>query len=282
MKDGILIGLILAGGAGAAILLARRQEQGGGGGGGYAGGGGAADYSGGLESGSYIDPISGLPINPVTGLPDPNMGTGGAGTGGAGSGPVLDLRLSPEVEAAILKNTEDTNRQIQGDNEATNQAVRDAANQQASDSALSRNVNIAVGAGLLAASYKGIASFGRGLISGAAGLGRSVPAIARAAAISPAAPIVGGALQGGLSIVQGAQDLQARNQGQGPYAHIQNDAAAVTAATANTAAATAVGAGSLGLASLDFNKGVHFLGLPVVTKASGHRVRLFGQSWLEF
>ena len=90
-------------------------------------------------------------------------------------------------------------------------------------------------------------------------------------------------VQGGLSIVQGAQDLQARNQGQGPYAGIKSDAAAVTAATANTAAATAVGAGSLGLASLDFNRGVSFLGLPVVTTGSRPgRTRLFGQSWLEF
>jgi hypothetical protein len=90
-------------------------------------------------------------------------------------------------------------------------------------------------------------------------------------------------VQGGLSIIQGAQDLAARNQGQGPYANIHNDAAAVTAATANTAAATAVGAGSLGLASLDFNRGVSFLGLPVVTTGSRPgRTRLFGQSWLEF
>ncbi len=284
MKDGLIIGILAAGGVGAALLLSRRQEEGGGGGGGgyYAGGGGASgDGFGGMESFTGIDPSTGLPINPYTGLPDPTMPPPNGNGGGAA--PVLDFRLSPEAEAALVRDAQDTNRRIADDNAATNQAVADAANQQASDSALSRNVNIAVGAGLLAASYKGIVSFGKSVITGASGLGRNLPAIARSVITSPAAPIVGGAFRGLESIGQGAQDLQARNQGQGPYAHIQNDAAAVTAATANTAAATAVGAGSLGLASLDFNKGVHFLGLPVVTTGSKRgKTRLFGQSWLEF
>jgi hypothetical protein len=286
MKDGLAIGILAAGGIGAAILLSRRAQADSGGGGYYAGGGGAGggDGFGGLESFNSIDPTTGLPINPYTGLPDPTLPPpGGAGTPPPGGAPVLDFRLSPEAEAALIRDAEDTNRRIAEDNEATNQAVRDAAAQQERDSALSRNVNIAVGAGLLAASYKGIVNFGKSVVTAASGIGRSLPALARGAIVSPAAPIVGGALQGGLSIVQGAQDLQARNQGHGPYAHIKNDAAAVTAATANTAAATAVGAGSLGLASLDFNRGVHFLGLPVVTTGSKRgKSRLFGQSWLEF
>jgi hypothetical protein len=281
MKDGLVIGLLAAGGLGAAVLLSRRAQADQGGGY-YAGGGGSGDGFGGFDSFSSIDPSTGLPINPVTGLPDPGLAPPGT-TNPGGAPSVLDFRLSPEAEAALIRDAQDTNRRITADNEATNQAVRVAAAQQERDSALTRNVNIAVGAGLLAASYKGIASFGRSVITGASGLGRNLPALARTAIVSPAAPVLGGALRGAQSIGQGVQDLRARNQGQGPYAHIRNDAAAVTAATANTAAGTAVGAGSLGLASLDFNKGVHFLGLPVVTTGSKRgKSRLFGQSWLEF
>lgn len=275
MKDGLVIGLIAAGGLGAAVLLMRNREaeQGGAQQAYYGGGGGAGEGYGGLESFTSIDPTTGLPINPYTGLPDPNL-TNPNGQGAPA--PVLDFRLSPEAEAALVRDAEDTNRRIAADNEATNQSLRNAADQQARDSELGRNVNIAVGAGLLAASYKGITSFGKSVITGSSGLGRNLPALARSAITSPAAPILGGVVQGGLSIGQGVQDLQARNRGEGPYARLSQPAA-VTAATANTAAATAVGAGSLGLASFDFNKGVHFLGLPIATPGrKPGKSKLFG------
>lgn len=281
MKDGLVIGLLAAGGLGAAYFLSRRSQAESGGGGFYAGGGGQGDGFGGFPSYSSRDPATGLPLNPYTGLPDPALPSASPGTPPPSG--VLDFRLTPEAEAALIQDTQDTNRRIAQDNEATNRALRDAAAQQGRDSALNRNVNVAVGAGLLAASYKGILNFGKSVVTAASGIGRNLPALARTAIISPTAPVAGGAIQGALSIVQGAQDIAARNRGQGPYAHIKNDAAAVTAATANTAAATAVGAGSLGLASLDFNRGVYFLGLPIAEKGSKPRTsRLFGQSWLEF
>lgn len=284
MKDGVVIGVLAAAGLGlGALFLARRPETNGEGAGYYGGGGGGAAPGGygGLESFAGIDPATGLPVNPYTGLPDATLP--GPGPAPGSTGPVLDFRISPEAEDRLIRDAEDTNRRIVQDNEATNRAVRDAAAQQERDSAFNRNVNVAVGAGLLAASYKGILNFGKTVVTGASGIGRNLPAIARNVATSPGAPVVGGAVRGLESIVQGAQDIAARNRGQGPYARINNDAAAVTAATANTAAATAVGAGSLGLASLDFNRGVYFLGLPIAEKGSKPRTsRLFGQSWLEF
>jgi hypothetical protein len=277
VKDGLIIGLLAAAGAGGAfLLLSRRSQDEAGYPAYYGGGGGPVDM--GYGNYSFIDPLTGQPIDPITGLPGTPGAPGTPGTPGT-PGPGV-IRLTPEAEEAIIQDTQDTNEQLLRDSEAANQAIVDAANRQAQDQRNQLLVDVGVGAALLAASHRGIANFARSvatggqkLLSSAAGLGRTATPLARAAITSPAAPIAGG----------GAQDIHARTQGQGPYAHIKNDAAAVTAATANTAAATAVGAGSLGLASLDFNRGVHFLGLPIVTTGSRPRKsRLFGQSWLEF
>lgn len=77
------------------------------------------------------------------------------------------------------------------------------------------------------------------------------------------APAIGAAIGGAQAIGQGVIDLQNRQRGTGPYAHL-NAPASTVAGVANVAAGAAVGAGSFGLATLDFNRGVTFFGLPVV------------------
>ena len=297
-SDEVALGLLALGGAGALAWAWMHREDTSGGqqappqtGGGEGGG-----LPGGFGGFTAIDPLTGLPVDPTTGLPTDPATPPPAATSGP---PIYNVTFSPDAERQII----DDNRRAQEDALRSQDAAQD---QLINDQRSAQNRDTAIWAGLGAITlakplYRGVTAFGRGAIGATrglatsiSGLGRVAPPLARIAptlarvippSIAPvlarAAPVVQAAARAVPYVAAIAAAPAVYDLGKSVVQASQGNYSAA-AETSNRAAGGAVAAGSLGLASLDFNKGVHFLGLPVVTKASGHRVRLFGQSWLEF